>query len=469
MTDQGRKQASGRRDTRPFVMTNVDIVTEARAALAPMEVLVVARSAFGGLVAVVAVPPAERLQGSVADFLKEQLRSLRATASEARADRVAKAVGRLERIEWALEQSGAAAPPAVVPQVATSTETVQVCEATKAARLIEQSDPLWLSVLLPATLGGELLYESDAWQSLRGEAEAQPDAFVGEQLLRRCARAAFGRCKALLCKTGDKTKKKTKTKKTKKKEEKEEGEEEAAEVVVVVVPEVPAAAPRGGEALVEWRAIVTLLCAGEAAAVCSGHAVPAVPASVRSAFARQLGGAITAAEGVEGLGSLALAPEVEELHPEVEVEVEMEVSRADQVEAEVEGLCAAHWKAADAAGTGGDALAQKERVLRRRALLEAWLDAQAERHADAATPPPELPLEPPELHLLPPLLKPPPSLPPPPPPPPSGAEATSRLRDTLQQLGVAVDPSHVVHGTRTGSYMYNLHTAASDEDYHFVF
>jgi hypothetical protein len=27
----------------------------------------------------------------------------------------------------------------------------------------------------------------------------------------------------------------------------------------------------------------------------------------------------------------------------------------------------------------------------------------------------------------------------------------------------------VVHGTRTGSYMYNLHTAASDEDYHFVF
>ena len=425
-------------------MTETDAVAEVKAALAPMEVLVVARSAFGGLVAAVRVPPAERLQGSVAEFLKEQLRSARATASCARTDnRAAKAVSRLEMIEWALEQSGAAAP-AVVSQVATSTETFQVCEVTEAARQIEQSDPLWLSVLLPARLGGEVLYESDAWQSLRGVAEAQPDAFVGEQLLRRCARAAFGRCKALLNKASDKKKKKKE--KEKKKEEEEEEE----------VPEVPAAVPRGAEALAEWRAIVTLLCAGEAAAMCSGHAVPAVPASVRSAFARQPGGAITAAEGVEGCGSVA--PEVEGLY----VEVEVEVSCAE-MEAEVEGLCAAHWKAADTASTGGDALAQKERVLRRRALLEAWLDAQAERHVDAPTPPPELPLKPPELHLPPLLLE------SSPPPPPSGAEASSRLRDTLQQLGVAVDPSRVVHGARTGSYMYNLHTAASDEDYHFVF
>ena len=435
-------------------MTETDAVAEVKAALAPMEVLVVARSAFGGLVAAVRVPPAERLSGSVAEFLKEQLRSARATASEAKTDnRVAKAASRLEGIEWALEQSGAAAP-AVVSQVATSTETFQVCEVTEAARQIEHSDPLWLSVLLPARLGGEVLYESDAWQSIRGVAEAQPDAFVGEQLLRRCARAAFGRCKALLNKASDKKKKKKdkKKKKEKKKEEEEEEEEEEE------VPEVPAAVPRGAEALAEWRAIVTLLCASEAAAVCSGHAVPAVPASVRSAFARQPGGAITAAEGVEGCGSLA--PEVEGLHTEVEVEVEVSCA---EMEAEVEGLCAAHWKAADTASTGGNALAQKERVLRRRALLEAWLDAQAERHVDAPTPPPELPLKPPELHLPPPLLE------PSPPPPPSGAEASSRLRDTLQQLGVAVDPSRVVHAARTGSYMYNLHTAASDEDYHFVF
>ena len=90
---------------------------------------------------------------------------------------------------------------------------------------------------------------------------------------------------------------------------------EEEEEVPGVPEEVPAPAPRGAEALVEWRAIVTLLCTGEAAAVCSGHAVPAVPASVRSAFARQPGGAITAvtaitaAEGVEGCG--ALGPEVE--------------------------------------------------------------------------------------------------------------------------------------------------------------
>ena len=89
---------------------------------------------------------------------------------------------------------------------------------------------------------------------------------------------------------------------------------EEEEEVPGVPEEVPAPAARGAEALVEWRAIVTLLCAGEAAAVCSGHAVPAVPASVRSAFAsafvRQPDGAITAAEGVEGCGS-SLAPEVE--------------------------------------------------------------------------------------------------------------------------------------------------------------
>ena len=59
----------------PIVMTQADVVAEVKAALAPKEVFVVARSAFGGLVAAVAVPPAERLQGSVAEFLKEQLRS----------------------------------------------------------------------------------------------------------------------------------------------------------------------------------------------------------------------------------------------------------------------------------------------------------------------------------------------------------------------------------------------------------
>ena len=111
---------------------------------------VVARSAFGGLVSAVAVPPAARLQGSVAEFLKEQLRSARATASGARADRMAKALRKVGELEWALEQSGASRAPAVVSQVATSTESVQVCEVTEAARLIDQIDPLWLSVLLPA-------------------------------------------------------------------------------------------------------------------------------------------------------------------------------------------------------------------------------------------------------------------------------------------------------------------------------
>ena len=177
MAARGTKRAIHRTDTcathAPIAMTDVDdMVTEVRAALAPMEVLVVARSAFGGLVAAVAVPPAERLQGSVAEFLKEQLRSTRATASGAGTEKMAKAEGRLRGLEWALERSGAAAP-VVVSQVATSTATVQVCEATEAARLIEHSDPLWLSVLLPARLGGEVLYESDAWQSLRGTAEAQ--------------------------------------------------------------------------------------------------------------------------------------------------------------------------------------------------------------------------------------------------------------------------------------------------------
>ena len=56
-------------------MTQADVVAEVKAALAPKEVFVVARSAFGGLVAAVAAPPAERLQGSVAEFLEEQLRS----------------------------------------------------------------------------------------------------------------------------------------------------------------------------------------------------------------------------------------------------------------------------------------------------------------------------------------------------------------------------------------------------------
>ena len=292
-------------------MAEADVVSEVKAALP--NVFVVARSAFGGLVAAVAVPPAERLQGSVAEFLKEQLRSSRATASRARANRMAKAVRKVGELEWALEQSGASRAPAVVSQVATSTESVQVCEVTEAARLIDQIDPLWLSVLLPARLGGEVLYESEAWQTLRARAEAQLDAFVGEQLLSRCARAAFGRCKALLGKARDRKKQtqKTKTKKNEQQQQQQQQQQEA--------PEVPAAAPRDApspaEVLAEWRAIVTLLCAAEAAAVCSGRVVPAVPASVRSAFARQPGGAITAvtaitaAEGVEGCG--ALGPEVE--------------------------------------------------------------------------------------------------------------------------------------------------------------
>ena len=332
----------------PIVMTESDVVAEVKAALAPMEVFVVARSAFGGLVAAVAVPPAERLQGSVAEFLKEQLRSARATASGARADRMAKALRKVGELEWALEQSGASRAPAVVSQVATtSTESVQVCEVTEAARLIDQIDPLWLSVLLPARLGGEVLYESEAWQSLRARAEAQLDAFVGEQLLRRCARAAFGRCKALLGKARDRKKQKQKIK-TKKNEPQQEEEE---------APEVPAAAPRGApsptEALAEWRAIVTLLCAAEAATVCSGHVVPAVPASVRSAFARQPKGVVGSGSQCKGEG-VSCAEVAEQV-----VELEAEVV------AEVEALCAAYWEAVEAAGAGGDAPAQKGRVLRR--------------------------------------------------------------------------------------------------------
>ena len=126
-------------------MTEADVVSEVKAAL-PMDFFVVARSAFGGLVAAVAVPPAERLQGSVAEFLKEQLRSARATASGSRANRMAKAVRKVGELEWALEQSGASRAPAVVSQVATSTESVQVCEVTEAARLIDQIDPIWLYI-----------------------------------------------------------------------------------------------------------------------------------------------------------------------------------------------------------------------------------------------------------------------------------------------------------------------------------
>ena len=333
-------------------MTQADVVAEVKAALAPKEVFVVARSAFGGLVAAVAVPPAERLQGSVAEFLKERLRSARATATGARADRMAKALRTVGELEWALEQSSASRAPAVVSQVATSTESVQVCEVTEAARLIDQIDPLWLSVLLPARLGGEVLYESEAWQTLRAQAEAQLDAFVGEQLLRRCARAAFGRCKALLGKARDKKKQKQKTK-TKKSEQQQQQQQET--------PEVPAAAPRGApsptEALAEWRAIVTLLCAAEAAAVCSGHAVPAVPASVRSAFARQPQGVVGSGSQRkgEGVSCAEVAGQVVELEAEVGAEVV----------AEVEALCAAYWEAVEAAGAGGDAPAQKGRVLRR--------------------------------------------------------------------------------------------------------
>ena len=333
-------------------MTQADVVAEVKAALAPKEVFVVARSAFGGLVAAVAAPPAERLQGSVAEFLEEQLRSARATATGARADRMAKAVRKVGELEWALEQSGASRAPAVVSQVATSTESVQVCEVTEAARLIDQIDPLWLSMLLPARLGGEVLYESEAWQSLRAQAEAQLDAFVGEQLLRRCARAAFGRCKALLGKARDKKKTKTKTK-TKKNEPQQQEEEEG--------PEVPAAAPRGApsptEALAEWRAIVTLLCAAEAASMCSGHVVPAVPASVRSAFARQPKGVVGSGSQCkgEGVSCAEVAGQVAELEAEVGAEVVTEV----------EALCAAYWEAVEAAGAGGDAPAQKGRVLRR--------------------------------------------------------------------------------------------------------
>ena len=86
----------------------------------------------------------------------------------------------------------------------------------------------------------------------------------------------------------------------------------------------------------------------------------------------------------------------------------------------------------------------------RREWLDAWVRSLCDgKHAADLAPVgrPSAPLAP---------------LPLPPPQPPV-------LAATLRHLEAPIDAGCVVHAARCGSYMYNLHCATSDEDYHFVY
>ena len=126
----------------------------------------------------------------------------------------------------------------------------------------------------------------------------------------------------------------------------------------------------------------------------------------------------------------------------------------------IDALCAAEWHAAEAAGERFPGLTPEERT-ERRGWLSDWLDglAQLEQSPDRPKGPAGPSAGP--SSALGDLAAPP--LPPPPAPPPA------ELGATLQQLELSMEPSCVVHACRSGSYMYNLHTPQSDEDYHFVF
>ena len=190
-----------------------DALASLRSALAPATVLVVARSALGGLVAVVILPPKERLQGSITRFLEGQLDSARATANGCGMS-AAKASTKLRGLEWAVgrrkETTPTLARRVTVRVQGGPEEQLDVCEVTEMMLLVEKNDPLWVSVLLAGLFGSSIFFETASWGAVRKAAAAESDAFLVDQLLRRCARQAFGRCQMLQGKPGKKKKEKEK-------------------------------------------------------------------------------------------------------------------------------------------------------------------------------------------------------------------------------------------------------------------
>ena len=131
-----------------------------RAEFAPASLLVLARTSFGDLVAAVALPPSERLRGTVSSFVQAQLLSARASATGGGVSAV-KAAGKVAALQWAVDLAqeggagvatkqgtGPASCVAVTATAADGTEVeleVEVVKATEVARLLEACDPRWLS------------------------------------------------------------------------------------------------------------------------------------------------------------------------------------------------------------------------------------------------------------------------------------------------------------------------------------
>ncbi|KAL1512083.1 hypothetical protein AB1Y20_005355 [Prymnesium parvum] len=118
----------------------------------------------------------------------------------------------------------------------------------------------------------------------------------------------------------------------------------------------------------------------------------------------------------------------------------------EQEAAVVMGRCETLWKEAEAAARRLPAWSLEARTERRQ-WLDRWLHHLYVERGVLVDPYPRQPT----LSLR------------------QAADVPAALTPLLQRLEAPIRASSVVHGARSGSYMYNLHTAASDEDYHFVF